>query len=116
MTAAEHTAADHLLGAALRRLRERTGMSLHDVQVKSGDKLKAVVVGSYERGDRAVTVARLLELAAFYGVPAASLLPGRGAGTTSQFRASVWDELADELRARAAGMRDGTAEDDGVTA
>jgi len=34
------------------------------------------VVGSYERGDRAVTVARLAELADFYGVPLAELLPG----------------------------------------
>ena len=30
---------------------------------------KAVVVGSYERGDRAVTVQKLAELADFYGVP-----------------------------------------------
>jgi transcriptional regulator with XRE-family HTH domain len=34
-----------------------------------------VVVGSYERGDRAVTVAKLAELAEFYGVPVAELLP-----------------------------------------
>ena len=36
---------------------------------------KAVVVGSYERGDRAVTVSRLAELADFYRVPVAELLP-----------------------------------------
>ncbi|MCW2586266.1 MAG: transcriptional regulator, family, partial [Frankiales bacterium] len=34
-----------------------------------------VVVGSYERGDRAVTVQRLSELADFYGVPVSELLP-----------------------------------------
>jgi hypothetical protein len=33
------------------------------------------VVGSYERGDRAVTVSRLAELADFYRVPVAELLP-----------------------------------------
>ena len=38
---------------------------------------KAVVVGSYERGDRAVTVQRLAELAEFYGVPVYELLPER---------------------------------------
>ena len=31
--------------------------------------------GSYERGDRAVTVQKLSELAQFYGVPVAELLP-----------------------------------------
>jgi transcriptional regulator with XRE-family HTH domain len=33
------------------------------------------VVGSYERGDRAVSVQRLAELAAFYAVPVSDLLP-----------------------------------------
>jgi len=32
-------------------------------------------VGSYERGDRAVTVSRLAELADFYRVPVSELLP-----------------------------------------
>lgn len=41
-----------------------------------------MVVGSYERGDRAVTVARLAELADFYGVPVAELLPGADARPT----------------------------------
>ena len=34
-----------------------------------------MVVGSYERGDRAVSVQRLAELAEFYGVPVSELLP-----------------------------------------
>ncbi len=42
---------------------------------KSHGRWKAVVVGSYERGDRAVTVQRLSELAVFYGVPVSELLP-----------------------------------------
>ena len=50
-------------------------MSLHGVEEKSGGRWKAVVVGSYERGDRAVTVQRLAELADFYGVPVQALLP-----------------------------------------
>jgi transcriptional regulator with XRE-family HTH domain len=32
-------------------------------------------VGSYERGDRSVSVQRLAELAEFYGVPIADMLP-----------------------------------------
>ena len=48
----------------------------HGVEEKSQGRWKAVVVGSYERGDRAVTVQRLAELADFYGVPVQELLPG----------------------------------------
>ena len=64
------------LGARLRSIRTQQGLSLHGVEQKSKGRWKAVVVGSYERGDRAVTVQRLAELADFYGVPVAELLPG----------------------------------------
>ena len=63
------------LGARLRAIRTQQGLSLHGVEEKSQGRWKAVVVGSYERGDRAVTVQRLSELAEFYGVPVAELLP-----------------------------------------
>lgn len=63
------------LGQRLRAIRTQQGLSLHGVEEKSKGRWKAVVVGSYERGDRAVTVQRLAELAAFYGVPVAELLP-----------------------------------------
>ena len=69
------------LGARLRAIRTQQGLSLHRVEEKSSGRWKAVVVGSYERGDRAVTVARLAELAAFYGVPVAELLPGEDNGS-----------------------------------
>ncbi|MGH3354768.1 MAG: transcriptional regulator BldD [Nocardioidaceae bacterium] len=64
------------LGAKLRAIRQQQGLSLHGVEQKSHGRWKAVVVGSYERGDRAVTVQRLFELADFYGVPVQELLPG----------------------------------------
>ena len=64
------------LGARLRSIRQQQGLSLHGVEQKSKGRWKAVVVGSYERGDRAVTVQRLFELADFYGVPVHELLPG----------------------------------------
>jgi transcriptional regulator with XRE-family HTH domain len=63
------------LGARLRAIRTQQGLSLHGVEEKSRGRWKAVVVGSYERGDRAVTVQRLAELAEFYGVPIHELLP-----------------------------------------
>ena len=63
------------LGSRLRAIRTQQGLSLHGVEEKSQGRWKAVVVGSYERGDRAVTVQKLAELAAFYGVPVSELLP-----------------------------------------
>jgi transcriptional regulator with XRE-family HTH domain len=65
----------HALGARLRAIRMQQGLSLHGVEERSEGRWKAVVVGSYERGDRAVTVAKLADLAEFYGVPVAELLP-----------------------------------------
>ena len=69
------------LGARLRAIRTQQGMSLHGVEEKSRGRWKAVVVGSYERGDRSVTVQKLAELADFYGVPVSELLPGDAAPT-----------------------------------
>jgi transcriptional regulator with XRE-family HTH domain len=67
------------LGSRLRSIRQQQGLSLQGVEEKSSGRWKAVVVGSYERGDRAVTVSRLAELADFYRVPVAELLPEGGA-------------------------------------
>lgn len=70
------------LGLRLRQIRHQQGLSLADVQHRSDGRWKAVVVGAYERGDRAITIARLQELAAFYGVPLVDLLPHtNGPGT-----------------------------------
>ena len=63
------------LGARLRAIRNQQGLSLQGVEEKSKGRWKAVVVGSYERGDRAVTVQKLAELASFYGIPVGELLP-----------------------------------------
>ena len=41
----------HALGARLRAIRAQQGLSLHGVEEKSEGRWKAVVVGSYERGD-----------------------------------------------------------------
>lgn len=65
----------HALGARLRAIRQQKGLSLQGVEERSTGRWKAVVIGSYERGDRAVTVSRLAELAEFYDVPVSELLP-----------------------------------------
>jgi transcriptional regulator with XRE-family HTH domain len=63
------------LGERLRRIRLQKGLSLQDVQDSSRGQLKAQVVGAYERGDRNMTVLRLVELADFYGVSPPDILP-----------------------------------------
>ena len=63
------------LGARLRDIRQQQGLTLQQVEERSDGQWKAVVVGSYERGDRAISVAKLADLARFYGVPVAELLP-----------------------------------------
>ena len=63
------------LGGKLRAVRRQQGLSLRGVAQKSGGRWKVAVVGSYERGERAITVETLVELAGFYGVPVAELLP-----------------------------------------
>ena len=63
------------LGARLRAIRRQQHLTLHDVEERTGGEWKAVVVGSYERGDRAISIAKLARLAAFYRVPMHDLLP-----------------------------------------
>lgn len=63
------------LGARLRAIRRSLGLRLQDVEELSQGAFKAVVVGSYERGDRAVAAHKLAALAALYDVPVADLLP-----------------------------------------
>lgn len=57
----------HPICAQLREFRNKAGLSLERVEQKTGGAWKAVVVGSYERGNRQPTVARADELLRFYG-------------------------------------------------
>jgi transcriptional regulator with XRE-family HTH domain len=63
------------IGERLRAIRRQQGLSLHDVEAKSGQEFKASVLGAYERGERALSVGRLMRLAELYDVPADQLLP-----------------------------------------
>ena len=64
------------VGMRLRAIRNQLGMTLRDVEEKSDGRWKAVVVGSYERADRSVSLPKLRERAEFYDVDVAELLPG----------------------------------------
>lgn len=63
------------VGERLRAIRRQKGLSLHDVEARSQQEFKASVLGAYERGERAISVPRLLRLAELYRVPADQLLP-----------------------------------------
>jgi transcriptional regulator with XRE-family HTH domain len=63
------------VGDRLRAIRRQKGLSLHDVEARSNQEFKASVLGAYERGERAISVPRLLRLAELYRVPADQLLP-----------------------------------------
>ena len=51
------------VGERLRAIRRQKGLSLHDVEARSSLEFKASVLGAYERGERAISVPRLLRLA-----------------------------------------------------
>ncbi len=53
----------------LRELRRRKGLTLEEFEKFTDGEVKAVVLGSYERGTRAISLARLQELANIYEVP-----------------------------------------------
>jgi transcriptional regulator with XRE-family HTH domain len=61
------------ISAKLRALRRARGWSLSDVEKVSRGRLKAVVLGSYERGSRSLSVRRAFEIAELYEVPISQL-------------------------------------------
>jgi len=62
------------IATRLRAIRKGRGLSLAQVEKLSHGAIKAVVLGSYERLDRSLSVTRAIELADLYGVPLAHLL------------------------------------------
>lgn len=62
------------LGEVLRRIRQQQGLSLADVDQRSNGEFRSSVIGAYERGERAISVLRLEQLATFYRVPVTELL------------------------------------------
>ena len=57
----------------LRGLREAAGLTLKQLEIKSRGSWKAVVVGSYERGTRHLSLKRAIDLCDFYGADIAAL-------------------------------------------
>lgn len=63
------------IGEKLRQIRKDLKLSLHDVEQHSNHEFKASVVGAYERGERSISVARLIRLCEHYRVSPSSVLP-----------------------------------------
>ena len=64
----------------LREIRKSKSLSLRDVEELSNSTIKAVVLGSYERGSRTLSVKRVIALANLYQIPVSELF---GASTHS---------------------------------
>jgi transcriptional regulator with XRE-family HTH domain len=58
----------------IRTIRKAAGLSLADVERLSGGVLKAVVLGSYERGTRSLSAQRLIDIASILNVPVTTLV------------------------------------------
>jgi transcriptional regulator with XRE-family HTH domain len=74
-----------LVSSRMRAIRLSKGLTLHEVEEASKRRIRAVVLGSYERGDRTLSVRMAIIIAQFYGVPLSYLLeePDSRAGKSS---------------------------------
>jgi transcriptional regulator with XRE-family HTH domain len=79
------------IAASLRTIRKQKGMTLKDVEESSAGRWKAVVVGSYERCDRALSLNKAIGLAAFYEVPLDHLLGLRTHSSNTQANPLILD-------------------------
>ena len=57
----------------LRRLRESKNLTLADAAHLSKGSITAIALGSYERGDRSISVGKLITIAEMYGLPISEL-------------------------------------------
>ena len=62
----------------LRQIRKQQSLTLKQVEIRSRGKWKAVVIGSYERGTRSLSISKAKSLCEFYGVPLSALFQSEG--------------------------------------
>lgn len=92
----------------LRTLRRERGWSLADVERISKGSVKAVVLGSYERCDRTLSVNRAIELANIFSIPLIHLLaaPEKSAPVPTGATMMIDLRRARSLTENPAGMED----------
>jgi transcriptional regulator with XRE-family HTH domain len=98
---------NQMIGTRVREARRARGWSLLDVEAASSGEFKASVLGAYERGERALSVARLLRLAALFEMSPVVFLPEPP---------EIADPVIDLDAAEAAGERQGETIDRFLTA
>ena len=62
----------------LRQIRKQQNLTLKQVEIRSRGKWKAVVIGSYERGTRSLSISKAKSLCEFYGLPLSALFLSEG--------------------------------------
>ena len=62
------------ISARIRRQRKARSLTLQDIERLSAGRIKAVVMGSYERGSRAISLARAIEIANLFSIPLTELI------------------------------------------
>ena len=65
------------INSTLRAIRQSKSLSLSDVETLSKGQIKAVVLGSYERGARSLSVKRALQIASLYQMPISEIFGHR---------------------------------------
>ena len=62
------------ISARIRKQRKARSLTLQDIESLSAGSIKAVVMGYYERGTRAISVARAIEIANLFAIPLSELI------------------------------------------
>jgi transcriptional regulator with XRE-family HTH domain len=79
------------IGSKLRTIRLSKSLSLNDVERISKGSLKAVVLGSYERGSRTLSVKRALHICKIYEIPMSQLFADKSQQTISTNQRLILD-------------------------
>ena len=69
----ENVELDQIRGR-IRQLRREKGFTLLECEIQSRGRIRAVVLGAYERGDRSMSLKKVIEIAELFGVPLAHLI------------------------------------------
>lgn len=77
------SAAEADLLARIRKARKARGWSLTEFEQQSQGSIKAVVLGSYERGSRALSLRKLLQICEVLEIPLDEFLPATSARSKS---------------------------------
>lgn len=80
----------------LRRARLKAGLTLRDVQKRSNRRFTVSALGSYERGERSVTLERFCELVSLYEMPPERILARIVDEIPAPFRSRYVIDLRDE--------------------